>query len=179
MLFFRSTQGLIFLAALAVALIGYFLIAAVERRQEAAELESPRAALESLAVETNATRRDLEELVGAVGDYGRHLQSHTQILRSMSTASQDLAAVTEQLSRAVSTLRQPTPPPSLLTYLSDQAYAEWSLVVPEQVAAALDQTPSKVLSDLTRLAIFGRIEVRAVDPPDLYRYRIRPETASG
>ncbi len=37
------------------------------------------------------------ELKLAVAEYGFHLRSHTQILRSMSAASQDLAATTERL----------------------------------------------------------------------------------
>ncbi len=37
------------------------------------------------------------ELKAAVSEYGYHLRSHTQILQSMSVASQDLAATAEQL----------------------------------------------------------------------------------
>lgn len=172
-LFFRSSQGLIFLSAFAIAVIGYFLIAAIERRQEAAELESPRVAMEYLAEETHSNGERLEELVGAVSEYGEHLRSHTEILRSMSAASQSLAAVTERLGRTVSTLREPDRAAALIDYLAEQAYAEWSLVVPDRAAVAIGRSRAEVLSEFARLGILGRLEVRALQPPDLYRYRLQ------
>jgi hypothetical protein len=43
------------------------------------------------------TNRTLAELVGAVGDYGQHLQSHTAVVKAMSDAAQGLAAVVARL----------------------------------------------------------------------------------
>jgi signal peptidase len=49
----------------------------------------------------------LHDLVSAVGEYGYHLKSHTEILKSMSAASQDLARVVVDLQHTVAT---PEPP---------------------------------------------------------------------
>jgi signal peptidase I len=43
------------------------------------------------------------ELKLAVAEYGYHLRSHTQILQSMSSASQDLAATTERFRESIDT----------------------------------------------------------------------------
>ncbi|MFQ5948171.1 MAG: signal peptidase I [Acidimicrobiia bacterium] len=48
------------------------------------------------------------ELVTAVEEYGYHLRSHTQIVQSMSTASQELSATVVQLRE---TLEERSPPP--------------------------------------------------------------------
>lgn len=47
------------------------------------------------------------ELAGAVEEYGYHLRSHTQILKSMSAASQDLAATVVDLREALTEGRAP------------------------------------------------------------------------
>lgn len=132
-LFFRSEQGRIFLAAIGLAIIGYFVVAAIERRQEAAELESPRDALERLtaeirqlgglvagsgapartgelevlALESHEVRETMGDLVGAVSEYGHHLRSHTAILQAMSQASQELSRVVEGLGAVVELGRTP------------------------------------------------------------------------
>ncbi|MEX2323740.1 MAG: putative Ig domain-containing protein [Acidimicrobiia bacterium] len=59
----------------------------------------------------------------------------------------------------------------LISYLSDEAYAEWSLV-PHRAADDFGQTPSEVLSGILRLALLGRIEVRGSLSADFLRYRI-------
>lgn len=173
-LFARAEQGRIFLAAIGVALLGYFLIAAIERRQETAELESPRTALEALTQETHENRESLRELVGAVSDYGYHLRSHTQILQSMSAASERLAEVTNGLSQALPNLTPPLRDADLLEYLRSESYVEWSLFVPERAAAVLGRSRERVLADLVRLAALGTLQVVAVEPPALYRYRLSP-----
>ncbi|GAB6986247.1 signal peptidase I [Nocardioides pyridinolyticus] len=135
-LFFRSQQGRIFGAALGIVIVGYFVIAAVERRQEAAELESPTRAVEQLGAEFQQLREavtssvppglDPEEvtqllrehqedretlyvLVGAVQEYGEHLRSHTRAVQSMAAAAEDLARVTEQIRSVLATAEEPPP----------------------------------------------------------------------
>lgn len=171
-LFFRAQQGLIFLAALGAVVVGYFVIAAIERREETAQVESPRTALAALAEETRDTAGRLEELVGAVSDYGEHLRSHTQILQSMSAASVSLAAVTNQLGRTIGAPQPTQHRGDLLDELRRDAYAEWSLFVPGRTAAALGQRPADVVAGLVRLAATGWLEIRAVRTPELYRYRL-------
>ncbi|MCW2793364.1 MAG: signal peptidase [Nocardioides sp.] len=127
-LFFRSHQGRIFGAALGIVLVGYFVIGAVERRQEAAELENPKRAVEQLSAdlrqlrdtfssgvppgldteevtrllrEHREDRETLHVLVGAVQEYGEHLRSHTQAVQSMAAAAEDLARVTEGIRAAL------------------------------------------------------------------------------
>lgn len=67
-------------------------------------LPQPGAA-ETTSGELEEMQGTMRELVGAVGEYGEHLRSHTAVLQGMSAASQDLAAT-------VATLRTilPTPP---------------------------------------------------------------------
>lgn len=130
-LFLRSSQGRIFLGALGLAVVGYFVIAAVERRQEAAERENPARAIEDLGAElrelreavTTTTapaaapidpngltrlvdehtedRETIRELVGAVRKYGEHLRSHTRAVQEMAAAAQDLARAAEQIRRSL------------------------------------------------------------------------------
>lgn len=114
-LFFRSHQGRIFLGALGLAILGYFVIAALERRQEAAELESPTRAVEELGAELEeliaAQRRDREtmnDLVDAVREYGEHLRSHTQAVKSMADAAQEMAKAADQIRASLA--QQPSPP---------------------------------------------------------------------
>lgn len=235
-LFFRSQQGRIFLAALGLAIIGYFIIAAIEKRQEAAELENPRYAIaeltaethelrellangdggaaagqparldpddvEALKAETHEVRDTVKELVGAVGEYGEHLRSHTAVLQGMSLASTDLAEVVGQLRDVigggstplgppVATRSVATPTPArlepspiepaavgtyLLAWLRGAAYQEWSLVVVDEVAERLGVDSDDLRLKLIRLALDGRLELRLVAPPDLYRYRLASET---
>lgn len=115
-LFFRAQQGLILLAALGLALVGYFVIAAVERRQEAAQLESPREAIEELAAELErlvdeqeGDRATLSQLVSAVDDYGRHLQSHTAAVKDLARAAQDLATAAALIEAATAARGVSTP----------------------------------------------------------------------
>lgn len=135
-LFFRSHQGRIFLGALGLAILGYFVIAALERRQEAAELESPTRAVEELGAEIERLREavtagvvpagagppELEELVAAqrhdretmndlvsaVREYGEHLRSHTQAVKSMADAAQELAKAADQIRASLA--QQQAPP---------------------------------------------------------------------
>lgn len=209
-LFFRSEQGRIFLAALGLALVGYFVIAAIERRQEAAELENPRGAIEQLAAETERLREQLahgqgppelqrlvdereeeretiRQLVAAVGEYGEHLRSHTAVVQSMAAASDRLARAAGELSgsalRPAPVPGDPTPPipPSaergldgmLAGWLDTHAYQDWSLVAVSEAADELEADPSGVTSTLVRLAVTGRLELRPLQPPELYRYRVR------
>jgi len=62
---------------------------------------------EAEAVDLRDVQEVLSELVGAVEDYGDHLRSHTEILRSMSGASRDLASVVAELRDAVSRFSPP------------------------------------------------------------------------
>ncbi|MGI8631663.1 MAG: signal peptidase I [Solirubrobacterales bacterium] len=57
--------------------------------------------LERLTRETGEMRHGLEAVTAAVADYGHHLRSHTEILVSMSAASQELAKVAAQLQTAL------------------------------------------------------------------------------
>lgn len=102
-LFFRSLQGQIFLAALGLAVVGYFVIAALERRQEAAEQENPTEAILQLEEALEEDRETLKVLVEAVQEYGEHLRSHTQAVKDMAAAAEALAHVAQRL-------RPPDPP---------------------------------------------------------------------
>jgi signal peptidase I len=80
--FLTSPMGLIWLG------IGFVLLIVLplfERQRDQAEV----------------TRAELDELVGAVSEYGEHLRSHTEVLRAMSAASQDLAATVAKLQKIV------------------------------------------------------------------------------
>jgi hypothetical protein len=39
----------------------------------------------------------MRELVGAVGEYGRHLQSHTAVMQALAAATGDLQATTADM----------------------------------------------------------------------------------
>lgn len=112
-------------------MIGYFIIAAVERRQEAAEKENPARAIEGLAAELHGLREvvtttaapavapidpgdltrlvaehtedreTIRELVGAVREYGEHLRSHTRAVQEMAAAAGDLARAAEQIRQSL------------------------------------------------------------------------------
>ena len=107
LLFFRSQQGKIFAIAAGLALIGYFLISAIERRQEAAALENPRAIIEEVREENLEIQATVRELVGAVSEYGEHLRSHTGAVQGMSAASQQLASVAAELRGSMAVLTDP------------------------------------------------------------------------
>lgn len=62
-------------------------------------------AAETTSGELEEMRGTIRELVGAVGEYGEHLRSHTAVLKGMSAASQDLAATVAALRTIL-----PTPP---------------------------------------------------------------------
>lgn len=109
-LFFRSQQGSIFLGALGLAILGYFVIAALERRQEAAELGSPTRAVEELVTAQQHDRETMNDLVAAVREYGEHLRSHTQAVKSMAEAAQELAKAADQIRASVAQPAQPSPP---------------------------------------------------------------------
>lgn len=110
-LFFRSHQGRIFLGALGLAILGYFVIAALERRQEAAELESPTRAVEELVTAQRRDRETMNDLVAAVREYGEHLRSHTQAVKSMADAAQELAQAADQIRASIAQQStQPAPP---------------------------------------------------------------------
>lgn len=93
LLFFRSEQGRVLAIAAGLALIGYFVISAIERRQEAAALENPRALIEEVREDNLEIKDAMRELVGAVSEYGEHLRSHTGAVQGMSDASRELATV--------------------------------------------------------------------------------------
>lgn len=61
--------------------------------EQAPELESEAEGAHGVA----EIRESLQELVGAVSDYGEHLASHTNVLKAMSSASQDLAGTVAAL----------------------------------------------------------------------------------
>lgn len=107
LLFFRSQQGRIFAIAAGLALIGYFLISAIERRQEAAALENPRAIIEEVREENLEIQATVRELVGAVSEYGEHLRSHTGAVQGMSAASQQLASVAAELRGSMAVFADP------------------------------------------------------------------------
>ena len=80
-------------------LVLLLLLPRFERQRDGAKLERD-ALLSQLLRETRENRRVVAELAGAVGEYGRHLRSHTEVLRAMSAASGDLVATVVAL-RAV------------------------------------------------------------------------------
>ena len=55
----------------------------------------------------------LDQLVAAVADYGRHLESHTEVVKGMSEASRSLAAVVARLEGKVPAA-EPEPPAPLV-----------------------------------------------------------------
>jgi signal peptidase I len=63
--------------------------------------------------EQGETKQTLQHVVAAVADYGYHLQSHTEILKAMSAAAQDLSAVASRPEGRVQPITvdaRPTPP---------------------------------------------------------------------
>ena len=66
------------------------------------------------------------ELKLAISEYGYHLRSHTQILQSMSLASQDLAATTELFRKSVAT-------DTLEGFSAEIDIPDWVLPLPELV----------------------------------------------
>lgn len=129
-LFFRSGQGRIFLAALGVAILGYFVIGAIERKQEAAELDNPRQAIAELGADlhrlqeavTSAAaapayppsvdvaeieqlvteqRQDRETLHELVGA----IREYGEHLRSHTQAVRDMATAAQELARAAAEIQ--------------------------------------------------------------------------
>lgn len=57
------------------------------------------------AVRTSAdVRETMRELVGAIGEYGEHLQSHTAVMRSLAAATGDLQATTSEMREFLASL---------------------------------------------------------------------------
>ena len=71
------------------------------------------------------------ELKLAISEYGYHLRSHTQILQSMSLASQDLAATTELFRESVATDTQEGFPAEI-------DIPDWVLPLPEGLEESVD-----------------------------------------
>lgn len=125
-------------------------------------------------------KETLQELVGAVGEYGHHLRSHTAVLQSMSAASQDLATVVAELKAQLRGEESPKTGPAalptlaapVLEWLQRSTYTEWSLVAPEGVAADVGCTAEEVCGAIEALAEASLLELDPVAPPDLYRYRL-------
>jgi len=82
------------------------------------------------------------ELRLAVSEYGYHLRSHTQILKSMSVASQDLAKVTDQLREAM-----PGVPPDGAQAEGEPAATEVESAAPPQDSTGPDDDTSSGLVD--------------------------------
>ncbi len=92
--FVTSPFGILWLVAGVVFLVG---VPAVDRSRERREGEQAE------------TQQTLQHVVAAVADYGYHLQSHTEILKAMSQAAQDLSAVVSRLEAGEAPAR-PRPP---------------------------------------------------------------------
>ncbi len=111
LLFFRSRQGEIFLGVAALLALLYFGLGVVEDRRIVGEgtavtmqavLEETQILREAIAGADHrhdpAADKRMEELVGAIAEYGEHLRSHTAVM-------QGLAATTVELRDAASELR--------------------------------------------------------------------------
>ncbi len=81
------------------------------------------------------------ELKLAVTEYGYHLRSHTQILQSMSAASQDLAATTEKFRETI----DPDPPVDVLGEID---IPDWVVAPPTPVAQGDNWEPVHPLVQL-------------------------------
>lgn len=149
-LFFRSGQGKIFLAAVVVVGILYFLLGVFEERR--AFSEGTAVAFETILAETNELKdalagrepgvrappvgiapvvtpspprtgspqlddlveevRDanassketsevLQQLVGAIGEYGTHLKSHTEVMMNLAATTGELQKATARMGEAI------------------------------------------------------------------------------
>lgn len=103
----------------------------------------------------------LHELVGAVGEYGAHLRSHTAILRSMSDAAQELSSVTSLLREQLSVrAADPAPPPGtpeLLARLSEAAIDGRGVADPQELAIVVGIPTVEVEAGLAALAGAGLV----------------------
>ncbi|HVH50948.1 MAG TPA: signal peptidase I [Gaiellaceae bacterium] len=148
LLFFRSNQGKIFLAAAGLVAITYFLLGLYEDRRVVAE--GTAISLRELFAETQqlkaavvanrypviegGPRRDVvetdvrrireradqttetvRELVGAIGEYGTHLRSHTAVMQNLAATTAELHRATAELGSAVAgpTLRHQAAQPTV------------------------------------------------------------------
>ena len=134
LLFFRSRQGKIFIAATILIAIAYFLLGVYEDRR--ASGMSTTAGLQAVLAETAQLKQALagqgvapvgwgppteairdevrrlrdhdagrdatmRELVGAIGEYGAHLRSHTAVMQGLAATTAELHRATAELSSAV------------------------------------------------------------------------------
>jgi signal peptidase I len=190
LLFFRSRQGEIFLAAAALVALVYFLLGLFEERRAyvegsvltmqtlleetqqlklaiasaerlgrvaAAPQASDRLADEVRASSDRSTevQHVMDRLVGAVGEYGEHLRSHTAVM-------ENLAATTAELSAATAALRSTLRPAEDSGAVAAEAGGSGAPFVPggalpreADVDRLLEQTAAQ-LEDATR----RRLELR-------------------
>jgi hypothetical protein len=97
----------------------------------AAEEELPLEPEDDLEAELEEMKTRMDELVGAVGEYGEHLRSHTEVLKGMSAASQDLAATVAALR---GTLPAAGPAADSAAHAAERTLAQWRLRRAEEIA---------------------------------------------
>lgn len=133
---------------------------------------------EVLALRTDdEVKETLRELVGAVGEYGEHLRTHTAILQSMSKASQDLAAVAAELrdQRAIAApAATPACTPGVLGHLRETAPGGSGYADPDQIAfgLGLGVEPAVVEQAVAALVAAGLVEVDQRSN-ERFHYRLR------
>jgi signal peptidase len=125
-----------------------------------------------VVADTDVTDR-IEELVSVVGEYGYHLKSHTEILKAMSAASQDLARVVADLQR---TMASPPEPPELvdarvLVELARNGGDDFSVANTMAFGGHLGIPDAEVEASLQRLAVARSIELQPL-AAGTYAYRL-------
>jgi signal peptidase I len=117
-------------------------------------------------------KETLRALVDAVGEYGEHLRSHTEILKAMSEASRDLAAVVADL-RDSRALTSPAPAglPDLFGWLRDLAVDGGGSTTLAQLAEDLGVDEAQVEGAIGRLVADGAIVIESWDGEGLH-YRL-------
>lgn len=117
-------------------------------------------------------KETLRELVAAVREYGEHLRTHTAILRSMSEASRDLAAVAAEL-RGPRLLAAPAPgwTPDLVSRLRETAPDGSGFASTAELAFGLAAPASEVDAALEGLVAAGVLDIDHRSP-ERFHYRL-------
>lgn len=145
-------------------------LGAIESKIE--DLERVALVPEVVVPADDEVKETLRELVAAVGEYGEHLRSHTEVLKAMSEASRDLADVVASMRGAVA---MPAAAPGcvgeLLGRLRETAPGGAGFATVAELALVLGVEVASVRAALDRLVSDEVVEVSAVGD-GRFRYRL-------
>lgn len=95
LLFFRSRQGEIFLGVAGLIVLCYFALGLFEERR--AYVEGSVLTMQTVLREAQRDDATLHELVEATAEYGRHLRSHTEVMKNLAATTAELRLVVSGL----------------------------------------------------------------------------------